>query len=168
MAPNRHCASLRLARAPARLRRASRLCSRRLGAPSPQAGAALRWGRACVSPRGRAAVPNFAALRADFAHSAMRRDPREGPRRICFPGAQKRRWRFCPCVSSQPFAPILPAGKAARPPRSEAPPGAASKMTLGLSRRDSGPHCQRPGKRSAACRRLAAAQAMLMILLLMA
>ena len=68
---------VRLARAPARLRRASRLCSRRLGAPSPQAGAALRWGRACVSSRGRAAVPNFAALRADFAHGAKRRDPRE-------------------------------------------------------------------------------------------
>ncbi|HVA63069.1 MAG TPA: hypothetical protein VNF74_05035 [Terriglobales bacterium] len=31
--------------------------------------------------------------------------------------AQKRHWRFCPCGISQPFAPILPAGKAARPPR---------------------------------------------------
>ncbi len=64
------------ARAPARLRRASRLCSRRLGAPWPQVGAALRWSR------------------AEFVS-------RVGP----------------PCGISQPFAPSLPAGKAARPPR---------------------------------------------------
>ncbi len=41
-----------------------------------------------------------------------------GPRRIRFPGAQTRRWRVCPCGISQPFAPILLAGKAARPPSS--------------------------------------------------
>jgi len=56
-----------LARAPARLRRASRLCSRRLGGPGPQVGAAPRRGRAECASRGRAALRNFAALRADFA-----------------------------------------------------------------------------------------------------
>src|SRR6185437_12659832 len=78
-----YTAGRKLARAPARLRRASRLCSHRLGGPWPRAGAALRRGRASVaSRRGESATgaftpPNFAARRADFAHGAKRREPRD-------------------------------------------------------------------------------------------
>ncbi len=79
------------ARAPARLRRASRLCSRRLGGP-------MAPSRRCASL---------------------------GPRRIRFPGAQTRHWRVCPCGISRPFAPVLPAGKAARPPRAAGNPAGA-------------------------------------------
>ncbi len=38
-----------------------------MGARWPQVGAALRWGRAEFASRGRAALRNFAAFRADFA-----------------------------------------------------------------------------------------------------
>ncbi len=128
VAPSRRCAASWWARAPARLRRASRLCSRRLGAPWPQVGAArLHGGR---GPQ-RACGARPACARADSGprgpKSALRGFAAGllGPRRIRFPGAQTRHGRVCPCgitttaepeagtgdPGSQPFAPILPAGK---------------------------------------------------------
>src|SRR6185437_15622749 len=60
--------------------------SRRFGGSWPQAGAALRRGRASIVSRGRRTrhwrvlpIPNFAALRAVFADGTERRDPRDMP-----------------------------------------------------------------------------------------
>jgi len=64
-----------------------------LGAPRPQAGAAPRRGRAEFASRGRAALRNFAAFRADFA----RRQSGATPARCSPP------WR---CVGSYSWLPL--------------------------------------------------------------
>ncbi len=111
--------------------------------PGPRAIGPPRWraraparlpGPAVAAPGRCGARPDCEPPRCRCAGRHARASP--GPRRIRFPGGQTRRWRVRPCgitttpgpaagpgsPGSRPFAPILPAGKAARPPRKATKP----------------------------------------------
>ena len=70
-------ASNRLARAPARLRRASRLCSRRLGGPAAPSRRCASQGPRRIRFPGAGRPAEFRSLSRRFCPQAKRRDPRE-------------------------------------------------------------------------------------------